>query len=206
MPSGYQPTHQALKLLLKILKGMFLGDSAPNKPEEKVLRYVTHLMKRDVSLHDAQRKGFMKSWAIVVWFVAATVALSLAVGCSGEQSGNGGGGGGNAPSESKDSVVKTIRIEETEYALKPTEITLQKPGLYALEVVNSGGTTHALEVDGEGLEEYSKKIGPGQSTQLRLELNKAGTYELTCPVDHHEEKGMEGKIIVKEGSGDQGGY
>jgi uncharacterized cupredoxin-like copper-binding protein len=72
--------------------------------------------------------------------------------------------------------------------------------------VNSGSTTHALEVDGEGLEEYSKKIEPGQSTQLRLDLGKAGTYELTCPVDHHEEKGMEGKVLVKEGSGGQGGY
>jgi uncharacterized cupredoxin-like copper-binding protein len=41
---------------------------------------------------------------------------------------------------------------------------------------------------------------------LRLDLRKAGTYELTCPVDHHEEKGMEGKVIVKEGSGGQGGY
>jgi hypothetical protein len=57
----------------------------------------------------------MKSQAIVVWFVAATVALSLAVGCSAAQGGNGGGGGGNAPSESKGSVVKTIRVEETEY-------------------------------------------------------------------------------------------
>ena len=74
-----------------------------------------------------------------------------------------------------------------------------------LEVVNSGGTTHALEVEGEGLEKFSKKIGPGQSTQLRLEF-KVGTYELTCPVDHHEEKGMEGKIVVKEGSGGLGGY
>jgi uncharacterized cupredoxin-like copper-binding protein len=71
--------------------------------------------------------------------------------------------------------------------------------------VNTGSTTHALEVDGEGLEEYSKKIGPGQSTQLRLDLRKAGTYELTDPLDHHEEKGMEGKVIVKEGSGGQGG-
>jgi plastocyanin len=95
--------------------------------------------------------------------------------------------------------LKTVRIEETEYSLKPADITLKKPGLYALKVVNTGSTTHALEVDGEGLEEYSKKIGPGQSTQLRLDLRKAGTYELTDPLDHHEEKGMEGKLVVKEG-------
>ena len=143
----------------------------------------------------------------VVLLLVATAALasllSLLVGCA---SGSGGGGGEGGASGSKDSVVKTIRIEESEYTLKPAEISLQKPGLYVFDVVNSGGTTHALEVDGEGLEKYSERIGPGQSTKLRLELNKAGTYELTCPVDHHEEKGMEGKIIVKEGSGGQGSY
>jgi uncharacterized cupredoxin-like copper-binding protein len=155
-------------------------------------------MKRDVRLHNAQRKGFMKSWAIVVWFVAATVALSLAVGCSGEQSGDSGGGGGNTPTESKDSVVKTLRIEETEYSLKPTESTLDKPGVYVFEAVNSGDTTHALEVEGEGIEEFSEEIGPGESTKLRVDL-KPGTYVLTCPVDGHEDKGMETTISVKEG-------
>jgi len=52
---------------------------------------------------------------------------------------------------------------------------------------------------------FSKKIGPGHSTQMRLDP-KTGTYGLTCPVDHHEEKGMEGTVIVKEGSRGQGGY
>jgi len=173
---------QALKVLFKIIK------------RKKVL----HRMKRDVPLNDAQGKGFKKSQAIVVWFVAATVALSLAVGCSAQQSGNGGGGAGNAPSKSKDSVVKTIRVEETEYSLKPTQSTLEKPGIYVLEAVNSGETTHALEVEGEGVEEFSDKIQPGESTKLRVDL-KPGTYGLTCPVDAHEDKGMETTITVKEG-------
>ena len=199
MPSGCQPTRQALKSLFKILQRMFLGDSAPNKPEQKVLRYVIHRVHRDVPMHDAQRKGYMKSGATVVWFVVATVALfSLAVGCAAQQSANGGEGGGNARSESKDSVVKTIRVEETEYSLKPTQSTLQKPGMYVLEAVNTGETTHALEVEGEGIEEFSDKIQPGESTKLRVDL-KAGTYGLTCPVDGHEDKGMETTITVKEG-------
>jgi plastocyanin len=151
----------------------------------------------------AGRRSSMRSQTIVMWLVAAAVMLlSLVVGCAG-----GAGSVGNAAPESgaKDSKLKTIRIEETEYSLKPAEITLNKPGIYVFEVVNSGGTTHALEVEGEGIEEFSDEIGPGQSIQLKLEL-KAGNYALTCPVDHHEEKGMEGKLIVKEGSGDQGSY
>ena len=144
--------------------------------------------------------------SVVLSAAAAAVVLSLAVGCA--DGGGEGGANANAPSGAgaKGSVLKTIRIQETEYSLKPAEITLKKPGLYVLKVVNSGSITHALEVDGEGLEEFSKKIEPGQSTQLRLDLGKAGTYELTDPVDHHEEKGMEGKVIVKEGTGGQGGY
>jgi uncharacterized cupredoxin-like copper-binding protein len=145
--------------------------------------------------------------SVVLLAAAAAVVLSLAVGCTG---GGGGGGEGGANAQSgtgaKGSVLKTVRIQETEYSLKPADTTLKKPGLYALKVVNSGSTTHALEVDGEGLEEYSKKIEPGQSTELRLDLRKAGTYELTDPLDHHEEKGMEGKLVVKEGTGGQGGY
>ena len=196
MPSEYQPTSQALKSLFKILQRMFLGDSAPHKPQQNVLRYVIHRVNRDVPVHDAQRKGYMKSGATVVWFVAATVALSLAVGCAAQQSGN--GSGGNAPSESKGSVVKTIRVEETEYSLKPTQSTLEKPGIYVLEAVNSGKTTHALEVEGEGIEEFSDEIQPGERTKLRVDL-KPGTYGLTCPVDGHEDKGMETTITVKEG-------
>ena len=198
MPSGYQPTRQALKSLLKILKRMFLGDTASKNPEAKVLRYVIYRRKGDVPLHDAQRKGYMKSQTIVVWFVAATVALSLAVGCAAQQSTNSGGGGEGAQSESKDTVVKTIRVEETEYSLKPTQSTLEKPGIYVLEAVNSGESTHALEVEGEGIEEFSDEIQPGESTKLRVDL-KAGTYGLTCPVDGHEDKGMETTIHVKEG-------
>jgi hypothetical protein len=115
--------------------------------------------------------------SVVLSAAAAAVVLSLAVGCAG---GGGGEGAANAPSGSgaKGSVLKTIRIQETDYSLKPAEITLKKPGLYALKVVNSGSATHALEVDGEGLEEYSKKIEPGQSTQLRLDLSKLAPTSL----------------------------
>jgi plastocyanin len=122
----------------------------------------------------------------------------------GTLAGCGAGGGGNAPS-GKDTVVKTIRIEETEFALKPAEITLDKPGTYVFKAVNSGDTVHALEVEGEGIEEVTEEIEPGQSAELKVKL-KAGTYELYCPVDGHKGKGMEGKLTVKEGSGGSGGY
>lgn len=47
-------------------------------------------------------------------------------------------------------------------------------------------------------------VGLGAScvpfAELKVNL-KAGTYELYCPVDGHAEEGMEGKLMVKGGSG-----
>ena len=111
-----------------------------------------------------------------------------------------------APSGAKnEAVVKTIQVKETDFKLQPAEITLDKPGTYVFKAVNSGDTVHALEVEGEGIEEETEEIEPGQSAELKVKL-KAGTYELYCPVDGHAEEGMEGKLTVKEGSGGSGGY
>lgn len=141
----------------------------------------------------------MRRRTVLLLFIVVMAALWLLVGCGREGSG-GGGNGYNAPSGAKDSVLKTIRIEETEFRLEPVEITLDKPGTYVFEAVNSGDTVHALEVEGEGIEEKTQEIQPGQSATLKVEL-AAGTYELYCPVGGHKEEGMEGTLTVKEGSG-----
>jgi len=117
-----------------------------------------------------------------------------------------GGGEDKAPSGAKKgAVLKTIQVKETEFKLEPAKITLDKPGTYVFKAVNSGDTVHALEVEGEGIEEETEDIEPGQSAELKVKL-KAGTYEIYCPVDGHAEEGMEGKLTVEEGSGGSGGY
>ena len=66
----------------------------------------------------------------------------------------GGGGDDKAPSGAqKGAVLKTIEVKETEFKLQPADITLDKPGTYVFRAVNSGDTVHALEVEGEGIEE-----------------------------------------------------
>jgi uncharacterized cupredoxin-like copper-binding protein len=145
--------------------------------------------------------------------LAAVVAalLWLVNGCAGGGTGGGGGNGGasgggeNAPSGAKETVLKTIEVNETEFTLKPAEITLEELGTYVFKAVNSGSTVHALEIEGQDIEEETEEIQPGQSAELKVKL-EAGTYELYCPVDGHKEEGMEGKVIVKEGSGGSGGY
>ncbi len=139
---------------------------------------------------------------IYAQMIGMVLILVGVVGC-GAGDGSAGAGGakdGQAPSGAKETVVKTIEVKETEFRLKPAKITLEKPGTYVFKAVNSGDTVHALEVEGQGIEEKTKEIQPAQSAELKVKLD-AGTYELYCPVDGHKEEGMEGKVIVKGGSG-----
>jgi plastocyanin len=141
--------------------------------------------------------------AISGWIFCLLFLGTFLFGCG---AGGGGGGEDKAPSGAqKGAVLKTIEVKETEFKLQPADITLDKPGTYVFRAVNSGDTVHALEVEGEGIEEETEETPPGQSAELKVKL-KAGTYELYCPVGRHKEEGMEGKLTVKEGSGGSGGY
>jgi plastocyanin len=142
---------------------------------------------------------------------ACVLLLGVLAGCGA------GGGGGQASKSSANSasqgskaaagpVLKTIEVKETEYRLDPAEITLNKPGTYTFKAVNSGSTTHALEIEGKGVEEETEDLAAGQSTELKVSL-KEGKYEIYCPVDAHKQQGMEGTVTVKGGSGGgSGGY
>ena len=150
----------------------------------------------------------MYAGRIYAQLMGVVLILMGVVGCGtggGGASGSGGAAADQAPSGAKESVVKEIQVKETEFKLKPAEITLEKPGTYVFKAVNSGETVHALEVEGQGIEEETEEIQPDQSAELKVKL-EAGTYELYCPVDGHKEEGMEGKVIVRGGSGGSGGY
>lgn len=92
--------------------------------------------------------------------------------------------------------------------LEPSEITLDRPGTYAFRVKNvADDTAHALEIRStEGAKVNYKEgavrtadLAPGASNpEFKVEL-EPGTYEIFCPVGHHEEQGMRGTLTVEEG-------
>lgn len=154
-------------------------------------------MLRGGSIDWASRRAYLRP-AVVILAVAA--ALSLAA-CGGDdddddegseqtavstQATTGGGGGGGG---------ETIKISETEFALDPAQVSTQ-PGEVTFEVTNDGSTVHDLEVDGEGVEQKTELIQPGQSATLRVDLSQPGSYEMYCTVDGHRESGMEGEVSV----------
>ncbi len=88
-----------------------------------------------------------------------------------------------------------VTVKETEYKLELSQSTFS-PGTYTFTAENDGGTTHALEIEGPGIEEQQTgNLSPGASGSLTVTL-QSGKYELYCPVDGHRDRGMETGISV----------
>jgi uncharacterized cupredoxin-like copper-binding protein len=135
---------------------------------------------------------------------AVIVVAALSGGCGGS-SNNSASTTTTSGSSSGGSVIKTVSVHETEYKLTPNTISLSKTGTYVFKGVNDGTTTHALEIEGKGVEEESSDISAGSSGTLKVTLSKAGTYEIYCPIDGHKSLGMKGMITVGGGAGSGGG-
>ena len=92
--------------------------------------------------------------------------------------------------------IDTIEVNETEFSLDPTDITLDQPGTYVFKAVNGGNAVHSLEIEGQGIEEETPNIQPRENSELKVNLDP-GTYKLYCPVGNHEERGMVGTVTVR---------
>jgi uncharacterized cupredoxin-like copper-binding protein len=100
---------------------------------------------------------------------------------------------------------KTVQVKETEFKLTPAKITIASTGTVTFEATNAGQIDHALELEGNGVEEKMDTISPGSSAKLTVDLSKAGTYDLYCPIDGHRGMGMQATVVVGGGGGGGGG-
>jgi uncharacterized cupredoxin-like copper-binding protein len=115
------------------------------------------------------------------------------------------GGGESSSSEGSSAAPEqTVTLSETEFSIDPNTVSVDQPGTVAFKVQNKGQIAHALEVEGNGLEEETDTIEPGESATLTVKL-EAGSYEMYCPIDGHKDKGMEGEITVAGSPGAGGG-
>src|SRR3989475_11509544 len=75
-------------------------------------------------------------------------------------------------------------------------------GTVTFAVANVGSIPHALEVEGQGIEQETAVMQRGASATLTLTL-KPGTYEVYCPVgnDSHKKLGMETELKVAPATG-----
>ncbi|MGE5800739.1 MAG: cupredoxin domain-containing protein [Gemmatimonadota bacterium] len=89
-----------------------------------------------------------------------------------------------------------VRATLSEWKVELSQGTITA-GSVTFTVTNAGSIPHALEVEGQGIEQESPVIQPGATATLTLTL-KPGTYEVYCPVgnDSHKKLGMETDLNV----------
>lgn len=141
------------------------------------------------------------------YLLVLVVTLAVA-GCGGSGGGAGGsgaggeteaaggetGGGGNTEATVA-GAAERVRLEMTEFEFGPADVNLDTAGTYVFVAENTGGAPHALEIEGNGLDEATETVSPGQSARLEVEL-KPGKYRIYCPVGNHEALGMVGTVTV----------
>ena len=106
--------------------------------------------------------------------------------------------------------AQEIRVSLTSYAFSPATITLKAGTSYRLHLINDSKKGHdftaadlfaastVAPADKAKLEDDSEvEVDPGQSTDITLTPNRAGTYSLSCSHFLHTMLGMKGTIIVQ---------
>jgi len=136
----------------------------------------------------------LEGMRLAVAGILALVGL-LAAGC---------GSGGGGQTGTLVAGGQSISLAAADFSFDPSKIQIDQPGTYTIQLTNNGGTGHALEVEGQGIEEKTDTINPGDTTQLTVEITKPGTYEFYCPVDGHRAQGMEGTLTLGSGGGSGG--
>lgn len=121
------------------------------------------------------------------------MAVLALAGCGGN--GDDSAGGTTTMTSTTAGAMKMVEVSLVDFALEPSTVQLDAPGTYTFQVTNDGQAQHALEIDGNGVEEQTDTLGPGESGEFTVELT-AGEYELYCPVDGHRADGMEGTLVV----------
>jgi uncharacterized cupredoxin-like copper-binding protein len=91
--------------------------------------------------------------------------------------------------------ARRVDVTMTEYKFDmPTEL---KAGKTAFVVKNAGKKKHNFAIKGAGIDQkFQQNLAPGETRVLNVALEK-GTYEVTCPVDFHPQRGMKLTVTVK---------
>lgn len=96
-----------------------------------------------------------------------------------------------------------IEIALKEYELVPSKIMV-RPGTYTFVLHNKGRFSHdfqiqgpgALHGEGHGVDVRTAKFGPGRTVRLEVTLTEEGEYHIMCPLSNHDERGMNGVLLV----------
>jgi len=146
--------------------------------------------------------------ALTLLSLVCALAIPVA-GCGDDDDDGGNSGGGSADTQTNESsgggassggggAAQTLKLAaDPGGALKFDKSSLTaKAGKVTIVLDNPSALPHAVEIEGNGVEESSSTIGEGETTKVSATV-KAGKYVYYCPVDGHKAAGMEGTLTVQ---------
>jgi len=142
---------------------------------------------------------------------AILAASALAAGCGDDDSdggggdnggdnaggggGYGGGGEGDGGASAGGGASRLKLTADPGGALKFDKTSLEaKAGKVTVVMDNPSSVPHAVEVEGQGVEEETETLTEG-TAKVTVDL-KPGEYVFYCPVGNHRQAGMEGTLTV----------
>ncbi len=137
--------------------------------------------------------------------IGLLMALALVgAGCGGDDNSDSGSSDSGQAAETQTSetggggAAQTLKLSaDAGGALKFDKSSLTaKAGKVTIVLDNPSSLPHAVDIEGNGIEESSDTIGEGETTEVTATV-EAGEYEYYCPVDGHEAGGMTGTLTVQ---------
>jgi plastocyanin len=133
----------------------------------------------------------------ITWLIALVLAAGAlaAAGCGGDDSSSGSSDGTGTSSSSGGGGQTLTVTADPGGAISWDKTKLDaKAGKVTLKLVNESDVPHAIEVEGNGIEEQETGVITKSSADVTVDL-KPGTYEYYCPVAQHRET-MKGTLTV----------
>jgi plastocyanin len=105
-----------------------------------------------------------------------------------EPAGGGSGGGGGETLKFSAPADGSLKFDQGDVTAKAGTVTV--------EFSNPSSVPHAVEIEGNGVEEVSETVTSSDAPSFTVDL-QPGTYEYYCPVGGHEAAGMKGTLTVQ---------
>lgn len=105
------------------------------------------------------------------------------------------------PSLTSAQTSTRVTITGTEFQLTPSSLSVTQGQTVHFTFTNAGKYPHNLKVElpSRHFEKtlFDTNLKPGEAREADFTFTTAGSWEIYCPVDEHEMKGMKGTIEVQ---------
>ena len=140
----------------------------------------------------------MRALSLIALLCAFAIPIA---GCGGDDDDGSSGGGASTSTSSgggaSGGAAQTLKIAaDPSGALKFDKSSLTaKAGKLTIVMDNPSDLPHAVEIEGNGVEEEGETVTKGGVSKASADV-KPGKYEFYCPVDGHKAAGMKGTLTV----------